>query len=128
MMSPKLEKKLLRIAYDLRGSVDAGNKHFTFLIRGNKVVSLGWNNSCKSHPMGKKLGYFSSRIHSELSAYIRLQDKSQIPNLSIVNIRMSKTGVINIARPCKYCMPWIQSLGFRKLYYTQADGQFVRGW
>lgn len=127
-MSPKLQNRLLKIAYDLRHLCDADNKHITFLIKGKRVVSLGTNNSFKTHPKGKELGYYANGIHSELHAYIKLRDKSLIPHLTVVNVRLSKTGKINLSKPCKCCEPFLKGLGFKRLYYTNEQGNFVKGW
>ncbi len=91
-------------------------------------MAVGWNNSFLTHPLGKKLGYFAESRHSELSAYLKLQDKSLIPYLTAANVRISKTGVVNLSYPCECCLPFMKSLGFRKLYYTNELGGFSRAW
>lgn len=129
-MSPKLQRKLLRVAFDLRNLCDNDNKHISFILDKNKIISFGYNHNFKSNKFSQRLPYYFGSRHSELHAYSRLRDKSLMPYLTLVNIRMSKTGKLNIAKPCPICMGFFCQEGMRprKLYFTDVDGQFKRAW
>ena len=39
----------------------------------NKIVSIGWNNNYRTHPLAKRYGYRFDSIHSEMSAILRYE-------------------------------------------------------
>lgn len=108
-------------------------RHFTFLYRGQRLVSVGLN-SHKTHPKSLRYGYRSKRAssegwtvgtHSELSAVLHM-DRDECRGLTLVNTRVNRRGMLDYSRPCDGCVDLIRSLGFREVYHTSRDGSFVR--
>ena len=108
-------------------------RHFSFLYRGQRLLSVGLN-SHKTHPMSLQYGYRSRRAspggwtvgtHSELNAVLRLGD-GECRGLTLVNTRVNRRGRLDYSRPCEGCLDLIRSLSIREVYHTAKDGSFVR--
>ena len=46
--------------------------------------------------------------------------------VDLLVVRMRKDKTVAIAKPCYDCLPIIQCLGIRYVYYTNRDGELVR--
>ncbi len=108
-------------------------RHFTFVYRGQRLVSIGLN-SHKTHPRSLRYDYKSKRnsgagwtvgTHSEMSAVLKM-DSEDCRGLTLVNTRVNRKGRLDLSRPCEGCLDLIMSLGFRDVYHTSRDGLFVR--
>jgi len=108
-------------------------RHFTFVYRGQRLVSIGLN-SHKTHPRSLRYGYKSKRnpdsdwtvgTHSEMSAVLKM-GSDDCRGLTLVNTRVNRKGALDYSRPCEGCLNLIASLGFRDVYHTSRDGSFVR--
>jgi hypothetical protein len=127
-MNAKTFDKLVGLSKKLRHLCDGERAHLTFFIKNKRIVSFGANDNVKSHKICHRLGYYGGSRHSEIDAYIKLRDKSIIPSITVVNVRISKTGVIGMSKPCKRCMPFCSGLPFKHLYYTDPSGCLVKAW
>ena len=102
--------------------------HFTFVLDGSKVISMGTNiNHRRTHPASFQP--FKS-VHSELDAILNIKiadecKKYHFTNLAefasrldLINVRLLKNGDIAMAKPCKHCQRMIDEIGFRTVRYT----------
>jgi deoxycytidylate deaminase len=80
-------------------------KHATIVLRGGAVISFGHNGNYK---------------HSEVVALSRVKYKSC---LTLLNIRVKRSGEIGLSRPCKSCMKYIKANGVVKVLYTDDTGR-----
>lgn len=111
------------------------SKHFTFIVYKNKIVSIGFNNTKKTHPINLRNNYRcrddktdisdSVGTHSELAAIIKY-GWEDLDNHVIVNTRINRLGQIANSRPCEGCQNLIKQMNVKAIYYTDADGNFVR--
>lgn len=125
-MNKSILKRVLSITYQLREVPEGRNKHFSFIVHRNNIISVGWNNSWKTHPIAKQCGYRFGTMHSELAAIIKMRRKLNIlPNCYLVNTRINSLNEIGLSKPCYHCTRWISTLGFKKILYTNQDGFFV---
>jgi hypothetical protein len=100
--------------------------HYSFVLRKNKVLALGKEYRGKTHPLAMKYGYKYPTIHSELDAFRQLHKADlRDGSLVLVNTRISSTGVLGMARPCRYCMGWVQEI-FDEIWYTNQEGLLVK--
>ena len=99
--------------------------HFSFILRGNRIVSFGEEKRSKTHPLAAKYGYKYPTIHSELDAFRKLSKDSRCDGLVLVNARVSPTGKLGMSRPCKYCMGWVGEI-FDEIWYTNTEGILVK--
>jgi deoxycytidylate deaminase len=106
-------------------SVPTGkNKHFSFLFRRGNLISLGWSDSCKTHPLASKYGYRHETIHSELACILRV--RSDLKGCRLVNTRINIRGEIGISKPCKNCQRLLRDFGIVDVWYTNYFGEFER--
>lgn len=126
-MNKKIQKRLIQISKRLYHLPDGKNKHFSFILDKNKIISMGYNYSYKTHPESHIRGYRFCAMHSELSAVLKCRRKRKyvnLDNLTLVNIRLYKNKSLGMAMPCDICKQLIKD--FRKVYYTNYNGDFIR--
>jgi hypothetical protein len=99
--------------------------HYSFVLRKNKILALGKEYRGKTHPLAQKYGYKYPTIHSELDAFRQLSKADIRDSLVLVNARISSTGVVGMARPCKYCIGWVTEI-FDEIWYTNQEGLLVK--
>jgi tRNA(Arg) A34 adenosine deaminase TadA len=57
-------------------------------------------------------------LHAEISALVKARKESS----RILVIRITKTGLIKMARPCNICIMAIREAGIKNVYYSGNDG------
>jgi hypothetical protein len=103
----------------------ADRTHFSYILRKNKVIALGKEQRGKTHPLAARYGYKYPTIHSELDAFRQLHKFDIRDSLTLVNTRISCTGVLGMSRPCKYCIGWVTKI-FDEIWYTNSEGILVK--
>lgn len=91
------------------------------IISKRKVVSIGFNQMLKHHPLTRKYDNFDG-IHAEVSAILRLKNKSLLTNATIVVYRETKQGKPSLAKPCKVCQKIMKDFQISKAIYTTDQG------
>jgi hypothetical protein len=95
--------------------------HFSFVIVDNKI--LEWGTNCKGDPL-ISLGYPKwGKIHSEYAAWKRakgLMNKKDY--FSVVNIRLTKQGVISESKPCSCCFNFLKDQNCKHIWFTTDIG------
>jgi hypothetical protein len=125
MESGKLDR-LVRIAMSVAQDIECSNRHVSFILDRNDVISIG-TNSNRTHPLSAKYGYPLLGIHSELSAIIRAPKNIEFKKCRLINIRLSSDSwrynlpIFRMSKPCKYCESWCRGM-FKEIYYTTNDG------
>lgn len=108
-------------------------RHFTFVFRGQRLVSVGLN-SPKTHPRNLLYRYVGRGevdiaavvgTHSEMSAVMRLEGEDP-RGLTLVNTRVNRRGSFDNSRPCRGCADMIRRMGFKAVFHTVKGGEFVR--
>lgn len=109
-------------------------KHFSFIVKKNKILSIGINNPKKTHPRNLKYNYtgrYNNNIsevvgvHSELSAMVKYGFED-CTNCVLINTRVNAAGKIANSKPCKGCQSLISQFNFKRIYYTTDNGDFDR--
>jgi len=99
----------------------AKQSHFSFILRKNTLLCVGWNDTWKTSPMAKKYGYRFNCTHAELDA---IRNFPYPPRLlracKMVNIRILKDGSIGLAKPCKRCIRLLKDFGLKEVWYSSA--------
>lgn len=122
-ISSHLGNKLIEISYELRYLSRSGQKHFSFIIERNKILSIGWNNGWKTDPIAAKYGHRFSGIHSELSALKNFNlAPSRLKYCKLVNIRISRGGKVGLSKPCEKCLELLSKYPFREILYSTSLG------
>lgn len=99
--------------------------HYSYILRKNKVIAVGKEQRSKTHPLAAQYGYKYPTIHSELDAFRQLHKQDIRDSLILVNARISTTGVVGMAKPCKYCIGWVTKI-FDEIWYTNPEGVLVK--
>lgn len=126
-------KKIVEITYALAGKCthDKRCKHFSFILRNKRIISIGIN-SPKTHPLNLKYNYINKQkhkisdvvgTHSELRAVIKL-GLTNCKGYTIINTRINRNQKLDYSYPCNGCMEMLIQLGFNKVIYTNKDGNF----
>jgi deoxycytidylate deaminase len=102
-------------------------KHFSFIVCKNEILSMGWNNVKKTHPLALKNGYAFPFIHSELDAIIKFDEPlKKLRYCSIINVRLTKTNKVTLSRPCKNCQGLLLAFGVKEILYSNELSKFER--
>ncbi len=117
MISNKLSRKILKITKELSHIPNANNKHFTFFVKRNTILSIGWCDyyirpkECDKYKYGEKM------LHSELAALIKFRgDYSDLQRCSLINTRINRHNIIGMSKPCECCNRMIKEIGFKKVF------------
>lgn len=99
-------------------------KHFTFIMKGTKIISIGWNNTyLENVRIGKtKIKYPLGGLHAEADAIRKLRDFDVCRRSTLVNIRINNRGHLRNSKPCKNCLELISAFGFSRVYYSTNMG------
>ena len=118
--------KLIDLSFNLIDAPDGPCKHFTFIVRKNKILSIGWNSYSKTHPVSVKFGSAYKFRHSEVHAVSKFPgEPSELSRCKLYNTRVNRHGEVCMSRPCKYCLPMLVGLNFREVMFTNTNGQWV---
>ena len=107
-------------------------KNWTIIYKGGKILVA--KSSCN---LGKPTNYICRKTkvvkgyttrHSEVQAfgYLRKIKNRKLNNISIVNIRFSKEGLIKNSKCCLLCTKVLQNIGIKKIIYSTDEGYFVK--
>lgn len=117
--------RYLEIAQSLKDIDTGGKKHFSFIARKNRIMSIGINNEKKTDTIAKAHNFPYFYRHSELAAIKRFPDAPFfLKNCILINVRINKFGVPMMSKPCQYCLQAIKLFDFRKVFYTNKIGEF----
>lgn len=90
--------------------------HYSFIIKKRSIVSVGYNNRSKTHPLAEKFGYEYPNLHSELACLINAN--MDAGDCYMINIRFGKGGDIRNSRPCKNCQKVLRHYDMPIVYST----------
>ncbi len=134
-MSNAILNKSLGMARDLLPNAKADRKtknkffHFCFGFHKNKLISIGQNNTDKTHTrcyrMRKRFGLDAEYpfIHAEVDMLSKLWGKVYIDNrLKVVVIRLNKHGELRNSKPCCRCSQILAALNINKVWWSTDYG------
>lgn len=105
--------------------------HTAFLFDGNKLLSIGQNNTNET---SGRASYFGKRfsvshfvdfpyIHSEIDAISKLWGRRRITGKEkLISIRLNSKGKLMNARPCNNCSIILRALNINRIFYSINDG------
>ncbi|TXT66034.1 MAG: putative tRNA-specific adenosine deaminase [Promethearchaeota archaeon] len=123
-INTKIQKRCVKIAKSLVDMPNGKNKHFSFIFRRTKLLSIGWNNYEKTHPMTVEYGYRGRTIHSEMMALLNIRRIERFTNCYLVNVRINSKYELRMSKPCLNCVKLLKSHGIIDIYYTNHLGKF----
>jgi hypothetical protein len=116
--------KIIEVSYALLDrNLNPKYRHFSFILDGSHILKVGLNQQ-KTHPITLKYKYFTNRIHSELSACIRLGFENA-QGLIMVNTRIGlDNNKLANSKPCFACQNLCKQLQFKEIWFTNQFGEF----
>lgn len=132
-MSPARFNRLVEITralYPLHTHNSGRCFHTCFILKSGKILTIGINNSNKTHAKNLKFDYFAKNgtdlrheigIHAEMSAIIRGR-REDYSDYTFVNIRINSEGKTLFSAPCRGCSSIFRQTGYKKIYYTTENG------
>ena len=111
-------------------------RHFSFILNKKKIVAIGINQQ-KTHPThlkNRKVSIrtgedFSDQKHtcSEFSAIIKLKNLTNIDTkkCTLVNLRYDRNKKLALASPCMSCVSLLKYHEFKKIIWTDNNGNYV---
>lgn len=125
--------RVVEISYAIAGKHDFKQRcrHFSFIMDGNRILSIGFNKP-KTHPYNLKFNYINKQkdkiseivgTHSEMNAVLK-HGRENCKNLILVNTRINRNDELDYSKPCSGCLEMVNSLGFKKIYYSNRENGF----
>jgi len=125
--------RIVEISHAIAGKHEFKHRcrHFSFIMDGNRILSIGFNKS-KTHPYNLKFNYVNKQknkiseiigTHSEMNAVLKY-GKQNCKNLVLINTRINRNNELDYSKPCNGCLHMISSLGFKKIYYSNREKTF----
>ena len=119
-MNESIKNKLIKLSVQNIHKPNAKNKHFSFIIKKNRVLCMGTNNSIKTHPMALRFGYRFDAIHSEIDCIKRFPHPiEKLKHFMMVNVRIHiKTKKPLLSAPCAICQKVLSNFEISEMWYT----------
>lgn len=122
--------RAVQMSIKMMSENDSPNKHFTFIFRRNKLLSVGSNDYKKDHPFlnqytreNLKINYGKKKMHSEPDAilkYKRYDLLNELKDCIFINVRINSNYELGKSKPCSACQSWLSLINYRKFYYTDG--------
>jgi hypothetical protein len=127
MAGMKILNKVEDIARSLFDLPRSDKKHFSFIVKRNKVLAVGWNDGWKTHPYGLRYGTRFSAIHSEWAAINQIDFHwGLLSECSMINIRLKKDLSLGMSKPCSSCLSLLEKFCFKEVWYGDDKGEWVK--
>lgn len=91
------------------------------LLYKGRVVSIGFNQILKSHPLTRMFNEHQT-IHAEVSAIVRCKNKDILKDCTMVVYREGALGNLALAKPCPTCRKILKFFKIRSIAYTIYGG------
>ena len=132
----KILKKALKLSFDrFKPNSFQRRYHFTIAFDVNKPILISQNNPIKINSKAYKIGQqFNIKtykdfpyVHSESYLVSKLLDRynSIDTNLSIVNLRINRQGLVLFSKPCENCQKILDALGLNKIFWSIDNHRFA---
>lgn len=100
--------------------------HYSFIVQSGRI--LEWATNSRREPP-RHYGYhhnrettFRPKFHAEVFAYKRARGLLVGDAFEIINIRLTRAGVVRLSKPCRPCYELMTALGCRAFYYSSDFG------
>jgi hypothetical protein len=132
----KILKKAIKLSYDrFKPNPFQRRYHFTIAFDVNKPILICQNNPIKINHKAYRIGQqFNIQtyqdfpyVHSESHLVSKLLDRynSIDTNLSIVNVRINRQGIVLLSKPCENCQKILDAVGLKRVYWSMDKNTFA---
>lgn len=97
------------------------------IIKSGRIISTGFNrtNSYSAYLNYNRISKWTDSVHAEQSAILHalksFDGLKHLVGATLYVTRISSKNQIRLAKPCKYCMELIRSVGISKVIYTTSE-------
>jgi len=109
--------KIIQAAIDEASKSTYKHKMGAVIFNGKRIIGKGYNKPCswsrKLHPRFKK---WPNSIHAEASCI--LSARKTLKGLDMLVVRVNIKNQLREARPCKYCLSYLNYVGIKTVYFT----------
>lgn len=96
-----------------------------FILSKKTILSIGWNDTLKSHPSTKKYPYHKlAKTHAEMSAILKMKGRD-CRRMKLVVLRLDSQNNLCNSKPCLGCQAMIAENNISDVWYSN-DGSFVK--
>ena len=120
-MNRKVLNKVVDISYNLLDLPNGRSRHFSFLVKRNNIVSMGWNKILKTHPIAFRYEHPYHKIHSELDCILNTKEEN-LSKLVMINVRIDMHNRLRISKPCNPCQNMLRDYGIKNVYFSTGVG------
>jgi deoxycytidylate deaminase len=132
-MNIRVFNRCVEMARALKPAIKSGKSHhISAAIYKNKIICVGVNDYRKFHPYYKFGRYedhkgfateYRPSLHSEISLICKLGEEN-LSDFEILNVRIGADDKIRMSCPCFNCARVLQSLGPKRVYFSNDEGGF----
>lgn len=94
---------------------------------GRKVLGVGYN-KINRYQSKVKTGSWDGSLHAEIAAVLDALRKYPVGRLegaTVTVVRISKSGELRLAMPCKNCYNSLRNLGIKEVRFSNDSGGFT---
>lgn len=102
---------------DLAYKSPLNQKHVAIAIKNSKIISNPKINDIKPY----SFGYFSGTCHAEINCISSFIFNKKLKKVSIIVIRLSRTGELRMSKPCTKCTRIMKHFGIKNVHYSTGD-------
>lgn len=116
--------KFINLATSMALKSTSKFRHGAVLVRKNRVISAGFNNMRKSHPIVEEFNNnsnFVKGMHAEIHACLGVS-ASDLKKSDVYVVRLLRNGEKALSLPCQMCQSFLDSVGVRRVYFSTATG------
>jgi tRNA(Arg) A34 adenosine deaminase TadA len=98
-------------------------RHGAILAKGNRVLSQGWNSKdfCQFAERFYHKDDGNATRHAEI-ACIHNVERSILQGSTIFVVRINRTGILRMSKPCPMCQSALRHVGVEKVVYSTNNG------
>ncbi len=90
----------------------------------SKIISRGYNHPQRSvKHLRRKFQKWPGTVHAEVDAIIKA--RTELKGMSILVIRVNNKKQLRIAKPCQYCLMYLEYVGIRKVFYSTNEYPYI---
>lgn len=100
-------------------SVFPDYRHGALLVKGGSILNSAYNKNSRigwaDRFRGKACGHATH--HAELGAILGV-DRTKTSGADVYVVRIGRTGVLKMSRPCQMCQQVLSHMGVKRVYYS----------
>ena len=99
--------------------------HYSFVVQRNSIVEWGRNHNgvpAIHYGYHDPDRYPMPKTHSEVDAYRKARDLLRKGPFTLVNVRVTRTGIVKTSKPCACCYSLLKALGCNQFFYSTENG------